>query len=68
MDDEKLTVAQVAERAGIKPVTWRGYVHGGQAPAKDGEHDRRTPWWYASTIDRWIANRPGRGARTDLMD
>lgn len=64
--DEKLTVAEAAARVGIKPVTWRGYVHAGQAPQKDGEYDKRTPWWYASTVDAWNASRPGRGARTEL--
>ncbi|MCV7300884.1 hypothetical protein H7J93_14755 [Mycobacterium barrassiae] len=24
--------------------------------------------WLASTIDEWNINRPGRGARTDLVD
>lgn len=64
--DEKLTVAQVAARLGIAPSTWRSYVNTKHAPAKDGEYDRRTPWWFASTIDAWAAARPGRGARTDL--
>ena len=58
MSDDRLTVAQAAERAGVKPATWRAYVARGQAPAADGSHDQRTPWWLASTVDRWLAARP----------
>lgn len=60
---ERLTTAQVAERLGIAPVTWRAYVHRHQAPPPDGRYDKRTPWWYATTVDAWLASRPRR--RTD---
>ena len=58
-------VAPVAYRQGDGS-TWRAYVHRGHAPKPDGWYDKRTPWWWESTIDEWMANRPGRGARTDL--
>jgi hypothetical protein len=63
---EKLTISQVAERLGIAPSTWRGYVSREQAPRADGQFDRRTPWWWDTTIDNW--KRPGPGTRTDLKD
>jgi hypothetical protein len=67
MARRKLTTAEAAERADCQPATWRGYVARGQAPKPDGHHDARTPWWWESTVDRWKASRPGRGARTDLV-
>ena len=57
---ERLTVSAVAERLGIQPSTWRSYVARELAPKPDGEYDRRTPWWFASTIDAW--NGPRRAA------
>jgi len=58
--DEQLTTAQVADRVGISTSTWSSYVARGQAPAADGRYDKRTPWWYASTVDDWNRARPGR--------
>lgn len=60
-DDPKLTTAQFAERIGIARQTLNAYVWRGQAPKPDGHYDLRTPWWYQSTVDEWIAKRPGRG-------
>lgn len=56
--DEKLTVKQAAARAGIAPKTWRAYVATGFAPPKDGQYDGRTPWWWASTVEKWQRARP----------
>jgi hypothetical protein len=28
-----------------------------QAPKPDGHYDRRTPWWFARTIQEWQASR-----------
>lgn len=61
----RLTVADAAKRAAIAPSTWRAYVARQQAPAPDGQYDGRTPWWWSTTVERWMANRPGAGARTD---
>lgn len=65
-EQQRLRVADIATRAGITPTTWTAYVARGTAPKPDGHYDGRTPWWWASTIDTWLANRPGQGARTDL--
>lgn len=61
---ERLTVAQAAELVGVTASTWRAYVARDQAPKPDGEYDRRTPWWYASTVKAWHKARPGRGRRS----
>ena len=58
MQDEKLTGPQVAEMLDIKPSTWRTYVMRGQAPARDGQIDQRTPFWWRSTVEEWDASRP----------
>lgn len=67
MSGRKLSGPQAAARAGIKPATWRHYVHKGLAPTPDGREEvSGHPWWWETTVDRWLAARPGRGARTDL--
>ena len=55
--DRQMTVPQVADMLGIKPGTWRAYVTREQAPAADGQHDGRTPWWYESTVRAWRVRR-----------
>lgn len=62
-DDDRLTVAEVAEHLGIAPSTFRSYVARDQAPKPDGHHDARTPWWRRATIERWHDNRRGAGGR-----
>lgn len=49
----------------IKPVTFHSYVNRGHAP-KPVEKIGSTPLWKRSDIADWAANRPGRGARTDI--
>ena len=46
---------------------WTGYVARGQGPQPD-RHETRTgrPGWAATTVDAWLALRPGRETRTDL--
>ncbi len=61
---QALTTSQAAALAGIRPDTLRHYATKGLAPAP-----RRfggSLVWHESEIRRWLANRPGRGARTDL--
>lgn len=61
---EALTTSQAAALAGIRPDTLRHYATKGLAPAP-----RRfggSLVWQESEIRRWLADRPGRGARTDL--
>jgi len=55
--DERLTVPQVAALLGVTTSTWRAYVARGQAPAADGRHSVRVPWWWRSTIEEWRAKR-----------
>lgn len=59
------STAEVAAYLGIEAGTWRSYVARNQAPAPDGHHSERSPWWYVATIDTWRRDRPGQGARTD---
>jgi hypothetical protein len=69
-----LNVAQYAERIGVAPSTMSRYK---LAPADviigpvndDGTLPRGTiRGWAEETVDTWNADRPGRGARTDLKD
>ncbi len=72
MDDEWIIGnLAAAERLGIPPSTWRGYVTRDKErlPAKQriqpakriirGAH--AVPCWRASTLDAWQRSRPGRG-------
>jgi hypothetical protein len=65
--DPWLTSAQCAERIGVKPGTWRTLVRDGYAPRADDPGDpaspanRRTHRWRTSSVDRFVANRPGQG-------
>lgn len=60
-----LGMGEVAARTGLTRNTLTNYAAAGLMPAPDvtvGE----VRGWRAETIDRWMSNRPGRGARTDL--
>jgi len=71
-----LNQAQCEERLGLAPKSLSGY----KLPPPDAiigpippgwKHPDKLPrgtvrGWLPSTIDRWNASRPGRGARTDL--
>ncbi len=67
--DERLYADEAAQRAGLSRSTWTAYASRGLPlnnpvpPPDDHEIDRhyRRPWWYASTVDAWIARRPGKG-------
>ena len=59
-----LTVAQVAEYLGLSIRTVETYRADGRMP--EPTMVGRTPTWTREQIDAWQANRPGRGARTDL--
>lgn len=61
--DDKLRSDAAAELAGIRLSTWSAYVARKQAPKADGHYDLRTPWWYRSTVEDWMASRPGQGSR-----
>jgi len=67
MEDERLAVRAAAELAGVAVDTWRAYVTRGHAPVPDGVDSvfgRR--YWLRSTVERWLQERPGQGARRDL--
>lgn len=58
-------MGEVAAFTGLSRHTLNGYAAMGLLPAPDvtvGE----VRGWSVATIERWQANRPGRGARTDL--
>lgn len=69
-----LSANQVAERIGVKPPSLARYKLPDPdvivGPVNDdGSLPRGTTrGWLPATIDEWNANRPGRGARTDLND
>lgn len=54
-----------AKHLGVQPTTLSKY----KLPPPDvliGTEGRRTAGWLPETVEEWAANRPGRGARTDL--
>lgn len=53
---EQLGRSQVAERLGLQPKTIDTYQRRQIMPPPDGKIGR-SPWWYASTIDRWDRTR-----------
>ncbi|SPT53500.1 Uncharacterised protein [Actinomyces bovis] len=64
-----LGLSALAERAGISRNTASSYAAGGYLPPPDAliiEGAREVRGWLPSTVDQWLASRPGRGARTDL--
>ncbi len=62
-----LSSTEAGEYAGVKPSTFRAYIVRNQAPKPDAMIGN-TPGWLPETIDDWMRNRPGRGARTDLKE
>lgn len=71
----KLSTKAAADRAGVSRSTWADYTaprasRGGRriAPAPDGREEvSGYPYWYAATVDAWLADRVGQGRRTDLI-
>ena len=64
-NEDQLSSQEAASLIGIAPSTWRDYVAKGVAPRPDGKIGNSN-WWHRSTVERWVASRPGRGSRTDL--
>ena len=63
----RVGIAGAAAIVGVKPVTWRGYVHRGQAPKPDGREEiSGSPWWWESTVKAFARSRVGQGYRSDL--
>lgn len=59
-----LTIHMVAERMGIDVTTAQRYRYRGLLPVPDA-FIGRYPLWRATTIDRFMASRPGRGTAAD---
>ena len=65
MAKRKLYRADLAELIGVKVDSLNKL----KLPERDGtdiEHGKARPYWLLNTAREWVANRPGRGARTDL--
>lgn len=66
-----LSLTGVAFRAGLSVNTVKAYFSRGYLPEPDveiGTGEKVTAYgWSVETVDTWLANRPGRGARTDLQ-
>jgi hypothetical protein len=54
--------AGIAAITGLTPATLRRYRAIGLLPAPDALAAPDRPRWTRATIERWMANRPGRGA------
>ncbi|MDE1643208.1 MULTISPECIES: helix-turn-helix transcriptional regulator [Actinotignum] len=67
MTTRYLTTGEAAQRLGIQRTTFTSYVQKGLTPPPDAITGT-IQGWLPETIDDWNANRPGRGARTDLKD
>ncbi|WP_072691144.1 helix-turn-helix transcriptional regulator [Rhodococcus marinonascens] len=62
-----LSRGEIAEHLGLTLSAIKGYDARGYLPEADAKIGRNFGW-RVETIDEWNANRPGRGARTDLDD
>lgn len=61
---EYMSKAEVADHLGLSIDAIKSYVGKGYMPEPDARIGRISGWT-TETIDRWYAERPGRGARTD---
>lgn len=61
-----LLVRDIADIAGVKPGTISGYRQSGRFPPPDDTSVPDRPRWQRATVEAWMAERPGRGTRTDL--
>ncbi|MEU2453917.1 hypothetical protein ABZ605_28040 [Streptomyces sp. NPDC012765] len=58
---------RIAEESGLSADTLRFYNSAGHMPAPD-DTSGVSPLWLPETITHWMANRPGKGFRSDLKD
>jgi hypothetical protein len=64
---KRLGAKAAAAHVGIGYSTWRSLRARGKAPEPDGiDGAFGQPYWLPSTLNKWMAARPGQGARTDL--
>lgn len=61
----QLTTEDVAGIMGVLPSTVSGYRSRGLMPEPDGQLGR-TVWWWETTVDAWLDERPGKGWRKGL--
>lgn len=69
MAERFLSVSDFARYAGLAQGTMSSYSAAGRLPEPDayiGLGARAVRGWTRATVDEWMSNRPGRGARTDL--
>lgn len=60
-----------AAYVGVSVNTWRPYVARGHAPPpyrREVRSGHALPVWRRKDLDKWMAARPGPGARTDLEE
>ena len=62
-----LSKGEIAEYLGISLNTVKTYTKRPSFPEPDARVGRNFGW-LRETIDEWLLNRPGPGARTDLYD
>lgn len=55
-----LTIGQIAEVSGVALGTVKSLRSRGYLPAPDGKVGRQDVW-HITTVDRWLASRPGHG-------
>lgn len=70
LSEPQVSINEIAQRAGVQPVTIRGYVFSGRMPAADG-YVGTTPFWWESTVEQYLAARadgPGLGWRKGITD
>ncbi len=67
-----LTAQDIAKMAGLSTLTIASYIRDGRLPEPDiwlgALTERPLRGWKKETIEHWLKNRPGRGARTDLKN
>jgi hypothetical protein len=65
--DPLIDYREMARLSGLTAGTLRVYRRQGYLPEPDDVSQPARPRWKLSTFLRWMATRPGRGTRTDLI-
>jgi predicted DNA-binding transcriptional regulator AlpA len=61
-DDPLLSYGEVSALTGLSPSALRRYRTGGHFPEPDARPVPDRPRWRKSTIEAWLASRPGSGS------
>ncbi len=64
--DPLISYGEMSALAGVARSTLRKYRSEGRLPPPDDDSVPDRPRWRVSTFEKWLKERPGRGARTDL--